>query len=79
MKKKLIVISMDAMVYEDLQELKDRQIPIEICITSNTFTKAVVKEAKELVELDFDDEVVYSDEEVEAIEKFNKIANIKED
>ncbi len=30
-----------------MQELKDRQIPIEICITSNTFTKAVVKEAKE--------------------------------
>lgn len=30
-----------------MDELKSRQIPVEICITSNTFTKAIVKEAKD--------------------------------
>lgn len=30
-----------------MQNLVDTQLPIEICITSNTFTKAVVKEAKD--------------------------------
>ena len=30
-----------------MDELKKTQLPIEICITSNTFTKKIVKEAKE--------------------------------
>lgn len=30
-----------------MDALTDRKIPVEICITSNTFTKAVVKEAKD--------------------------------
>ena len=30
-----------------MESLKERQIPLEVCITSNTFTKAVVKKASE--------------------------------
>lgn len=30
-----------------MDALKERQIPVEVCITSNTFTKAVVKKASE--------------------------------
>ena len=30
-----------------MQTLADTQLPLEICITSNTFTKAVIKEAKD--------------------------------
>lgn len=30
-----------------MDELKAKQIPVEVCITSNTFTKKVVKEAKD--------------------------------
>ena len=58
-----------------MEELKKTQLPIEICITSNTFTKKIVQNAKEhpvrtffdkglMVNINTDDPVFYGDPEL---------------